>query len=98
MRRSAQLADELQRRRADLIVGCGRIEVGECSNVPAHVQKSPACPAVAEGEGGPYWYRNTTSGFTRVARRAGMSAATSATTASTIVTITSVAGSVGDTW
>src|SRR5437016_2104135 len=33
---AAQLADELQRRSADFVSGRGRLEVGECFDVPAH--------------------------------------------------------------
>src|SRR5687767_5436394 len=36
LRRPAQLANELQRGRADLVFGGGRLEVGERLDVPAH--------------------------------------------------------------
>ncbi len=36
LRRSADLADELERRVMDLVVARGRLEIVECSDVPAH--------------------------------------------------------------
>ena len=40
-RKSAQLSDELQSRGADLLVGCGWIEIVERSDVPAHWHIGP---------------------------------------------------------
>lgn len=44
-----------------------------------------------------YWYRSTVAGSTRVARMAGMHAATMATRARTAIPTNNVAGSLGDT-
>jgi hypothetical protein len=41
LRKSAQLADELQRRRADFLVRSRRFEIKECAYVPAHDPSVP---------------------------------------------------------
>ena len=49
--RAGQLADELQRARADFVVRRRRLEIVQCSDVPAHGEFSQESRGIKKGRG-----------------------------------------------